>query len=101
MCSLKILSSGISLVKVGSFGRSLLKGKALRFSAYFDHPLSCERPFKCWRHLIEDLKRDELTSIYCTVRPLIADFLWLNTDVSNSTNTSFGEQLQWRGGMNF
>jgi hypothetical protein len=50
------------LLKVVSFDRALLKGEALRFATYFDHPLSCERPFKCQHHLIHNLECKKLTS---------------------------------------
>jgi hypothetical protein len=53
-------------LKVASIDRSLLKGDALRFSADFAHPLSCERPFKCPRHLIQDLGYDNPISDYCS-----------------------------------
>jgi hypothetical protein len=43
-------------LKVVSFDRSLLKGKAPRLSADFNHPLSYERPFKFLRHLVGSLE---------------------------------------------
>ncbi len=46
------LSSEIGLAESGI----ILKGKVPRFVDDFDHPLSCERPFKCWRHFVEDLE---------------------------------------------
>jgi hypothetical protein len=53
-------------LKVVSFEGSLLNGEALRFATGFDHPFSCERPFKCQRHLIQDLECNKIISIYCT-----------------------------------
>ncbi len=38
---------------MGSIDRSLSKYEAPRLSADFDRPLSCERPFKLLRHLIQ------------------------------------------------
>jgi hypothetical protein len=46
-----------------SIDRSLLKGEALRSSEDFAHPLTRERPFKHWRHLIQDFEYDKLIPI--------------------------------------
>ncbi len=56
---LKGLSSEIGLAeRVASFKRCLLKGEAPGFATGFYHPFSFERPFKCQRHLIQELECD-------------------------------------------
>jgi hypothetical protein len=71
---IKILEIGLSRdcparlvrLKVVSIDGSLLQGVAPRFSADFVHHLSCERPFKFQRHLIQDSGCNKLISYYCT-----------------------------------
>jgi hypothetical protein len=50
-------------MKVVSFGRSLLKGEAPRFSADFNHPILYERPFKFRRHLVGPLGIDSIIAV--------------------------------------
>ncbi len=45
--------------------RLLLKGEASRFLADFAHPLSCQRPFRCRRHLIQDFGSDNSIPNFC------------------------------------
>ncbi len=60
---LKGLSSEIYVAESGINRKPLLKSEAL---VDFAHPLSCERPFKCWRNLTQDLGCDKRISNYCT-----------------------------------
>jgi hypothetical protein len=50
-------------LKVVSFDRSFLKGKAPRLSADFNHPLSYKRPFKFPYHLVGPLGIDNILAI--------------------------------------
>jgi hypothetical protein len=54
--NLRTCPTRLAWLKLVSFDRILLKGEAPIFENDFDHSLSCERPFKCQRHLIEDLE---------------------------------------------
>ncbi len=53
---LKGLSSEIYLAANSINRQVTLKRDAPRSSAGFAHPLSCERPFKCWHHLKQNLR---------------------------------------------
>ncbi len=56
--ALKGMSSEIELVESSINQWSLLKRDTPRFSTTFAHPLSCERPFKCWHDLKQYLGYD-------------------------------------------
>jgi hypothetical protein len=80
--------------KVVSFDWSLLKGEVLRFSANIYHPLACEEPFKCWCHLVQDLRCYKVIpfTVHIFGSGLSLTLFWY----SNSANTSFEEQSQLR-----
>jgi hypothetical protein len=61
----------------------------------FDRPLSCEKPFKRRRHLRRFGMRQVNFQLQC--KPLVAAFIYPHIDIPNySSNTSFGEQSQYR-----
>jgi hypothetical protein len=68
-----------------SADRSLLKEEAPGFSADFNHPLSCERPFEFPRHLVQALGID---GIICHVRHTVtvhSTVIKFNTDTEKNT----------------
>jgi hypothetical protein len=76
---------------VESFERTLLKGEVPGFATGFDHPLSCERPFKCQHHLIQELECDKELISLTVLTSGSGLFLKPHIDLSNSANTLFRE----------
>jgi hypothetical protein len=60
---IKYVLKGTVWLEVVSFDRSLLKVEAPRFSTDFNHHLSCMRPFKFLRHLVEALENNRMIAM--------------------------------------
>jgi hypothetical protein len=62
---LKGLSNEIYFAESGISRQVILKGRGAKVSEDFAYHLSCERPFKCWCHLVQGLGDDKLISNNC------------------------------------